>query len=316
MNAAPHPLVLGAATGYKPGQISLFVDSLKNTGYKGAVAIIIDRSNVELQEYLASEGIESVLIDTPPKWMPKWLADRRFNNGRMHVLHDIVGALGPWIPGPLKVAYAVHVVAAFHHIVNGRFFVYLDFLQKNAHRFSHVLLADIRDVVFQSDPFEGVPEKCLWVFQESGDYTLGNEPNNYWWLQVVFGPKIRESIQDNGILCAATTLGSMDLMLPYLRRMMVELIKLTPKQAIRGSFGFDQAIHNWLFWTGALPGAEVKKNFAGTVATLQLEPPERFHYDDQGRLLNLDGRPSPVLHQYDRHPEIVQRVTAQQQAVR
>ncbi len=35
----------------------------------------------------------------------------------------------------------------------GRFFAYLDFLARHEDRYRHVMLTDLRDVVFQSDPF-------------------------------------------------------------------------------------------------------------------------------------------------------------------
>jgi hypothetical protein len=284
------------------------VDSLKRSGFVGTTALLVDRSNLALRDYLTGHGIEVVLLDSPPRWMPDWIARRRFNGGRVRFFHEAVARFARLLPALLRDFYAVHLAAAFHHISNSRYFYYLDFLQANAHRFSHVLLTDVRDVAFQSDPFEGVPAECLWFFQECTRHTLGSEPSNRFWIQTAYGTEGLERIQQNGILCSGTTVGSTGLVIKYLRRMTGEVIRLTP--VIRGAFGYDQAAQNWLYWTGLFPEAEIKQNFLGPVATLHLEPPGQFEFDGLGRLLNRDGKPAPVLHQYDRFPAVTQRLTA------
>jgi hypothetical protein len=309
MQGAQQPLILGAATGYSPEQVSLFIDSVKRSGFNGTTALLVDRTNLALQDYLARNGIEVILMDSIPEWMPGWMAQRRFSGGRMRYLKEVVAQFAHLVPASRQPFYGVHVAGPFHHICISRNFHYQRFLLANAHRFSHLLLTDVRDVFFQSDPFAGIPSECLWLFQECSGLIIKNQPLNRSWIEDAFGAKGLERIQQNGVLCAGTTMGSTDLVIEYLRRLAKELIRLTP--AAHGLIGFDQAVHNWLFWTGALPRAEVKQNFFGAVATLQLESPDQFEYDGQDRLLNKDGRPTPVLHQYDRHPSVVKRVMAQ-----
>lgn len=308
MHDSQCPLILGTATGYKPEQVSAFVDSLKQTGFKGAVRLLVERENLALQGYLASNGIGIILLDSTPWWAPSWFAARRFNGGRMRLVQKAAARFACLVPPPLLSLYGVHLGDGCNHIVNWRFFHYLHFLQANRRLFSQVLLTDVRDVVFQTDPFEGVPARCLWFFQEYSALTLGSEPSNRFWVETAYGSEGLQRIQQNGILCAATMMGGTGSMIEYLRRLTAELIRLTTIAG--GGFGSDQAAHNWLYWSGLFPEAEVKENFLGPVATLALEPLERLKFDGRGRLLNHDGRPAPMLHQYDRHPEVVQRITA------
>jgi hypothetical protein len=167
-------------------------------------------------------------------------------------------------------------------------------------------VTDVRDVIFQSDPFADVPQQFLWVFQESDAYKIADDNTNSTWIRRAYGDNVFKKICDNGILCAGTTLGSTGLVVRYLERMCSELVRLTP--LIAGEFGFDQGALNYLCWTGRLPDAEIKRNFLGPVATLKLEREENFRFDADGRLLNRDGCLIPVLHQYDCHPILLQKL--------
>jgi hypothetical protein len=74
-----------------------------------------------------------------------------------------------------------------------------------------------------------------------------------------------------------------------------EIAEAEPKRLIGG----DQAIHNHLL-SGELPEAVLVPNRTGAVQNLHHQ--KELIFDSQGRLLNIDGRICPVVHQIDRHP--------------
>ena len=306
-------LILGAATGYQPEQVAVFVESLRQTGFSGTLALFVNPANTALRDYLKRNEVEVVPVETPPRWMPGWLAERRFNHGRIGFLHRTLAGARRFVPGPLRASYDAHCVAPFHHIVNARYSLYRRYLLANARRFSHVLLSDVRDVAFQADPFKDLPPRCLWVFQENRDVCIRDDFPNSCWVKIAYGERGIEEFGHRGILCAGTTLGSTDLCLRYLEIMAAEMTRLLP--LIAGEF-MDQAIHNCLVWTDRIPECEVKQNFSGPAANLHLEPLDRFRFDDAGRLLNSDGSPIAVLHQFDRHETLTEKVAGRLSAGR
>jgi hypothetical protein len=72
--------------------------------------------------------------------------------------------------------------------------------------------------------------------------------------------------------------------------------------------GIDQGVHNYLLYSDALPGTRLYSNELGPIATLNYVPPEDLRFDETGRLLNYDGVPYHVIHQYDRHQELSEKI--------
>jgi hypothetical protein len=90
-------------------------------------------------------------------------------------------------------------------------------------------------------------------------------------------------------------------MLGYLRAMVREVgrhvIPLGPH---------DQAIHNWLLYTGQLPGATIVANGTGRVQTMGAQ--REVYLSPDGTVLNPDGTRPAVIHQYDRHVGLAERL--------
>ena len=170
---------------------------------------------------------------------------------------------------------------------------------------SHILITDVRDVVFQDNPFGGIVDECLLFFSENSKVSLGQQSINWNWLTNAYGLAAVESLAPFPILCSGTVLGSYKCILRYLSDMTDELARLSPK--IVGQFGFDQGALNYLYYSKSWPKAVVNASFYGPVATLALENPNEFNFDDDGRLLNNDGSIVPILHQYDRHEVLLTR---------
>jgi hypothetical protein len=173
-----------------------------------------------------------------------------------------------------------------------RYFEYREILQAWPD-IARALLVDVRDVIFQDHPFALLPAGPLIAFLE--DEKIGNCRFNTRWLETIYGPDRATELATRTISCSGTTGGTRAGLLRYLDLMCREIAAAEPKRLIGG----DQAIHNRLL-NGELPEAVLVPNRAGAVQSLHHQ--KELIFDSQGRLLNIDGRICPVVHQIDRHP--------------
>ncbi len=161
--------------------------------------------------------------------------------------------------------------------------------------FSHVLLSDARDVVFQSDPFANPLN--LEFAEEEGRF--GESPFNDKWIQQSFGSDVFKQISGKRIFCAGTIFGSGSRIREHLDRM-CKCIRRLPSWKFGGQ---DQAVHNYIIHN-MLQESEfaVSTNRRGRIVTLGTSrSPEVV----EGCIVDEDGCPFPIVHQYDRlSPEI------------
>jgi hypothetical protein len=186
--------------------------------------------------------------------------------------------------------------------LHARFFAYLDALEALYPAVQRVFLTDVRDVVFQDDPFRFTDDK-VWAFEE--DIRAGmqfSELNRSWYVDT-FGRRAWRKIERCPAICAGTILGGREAALRYLRTLTTVMMTRPPV------IGGDQAIHNYVCRQKLVP-VEVVPNEAGAVLTLQSMADAELRYDADGRVLNRAGDPYPVLHMYDRIPELRRRVLA------
>ena len=172
-----------------------------------------------------------------------------------------------------------------------RYAVYLEWLAEQ--QCEEVVTSDIRDVVFQSDPFASQIRK-LEIAVEPTIRVTRNE-HNHIWLTAAFGKECADRYIGNKVSCSGVTAGTKTEMLSYFERMTLEINEL------RGFIGpIDQAVHNHLWYSGQLGNHSALENGDSRVLTLQYEDMSRINIDD--RRLVFDGKLKvPVIHQYDRH---------------
>lgn len=166
-----------------------------------------------------------------------------------------------------------------------------------------VLITDVRDVVFQAPPFEPSPTR-LQVFVEA-DQPLGRHAFNMKYLTALAGADVARQLAAAPCLCVGTVMGPREAMMRFCR--LVLTLAATPRSEIGGAFGADQAACNLAAHLGLME-MDVVPNY-GRVATLGLTPADGLGLVD-GRIVNPDGTRSPIVHQYDRHPALLQAVHA------
>lgn len=265
-------LILGTVENYDFYQIEPFLVTLRQSGFAGHLCLF------------AGPGISRRTID-------------RIRRGGAEVI-----AYGPDFPfvgdphpdSPKSLPNPIY-------IFNYRHFLYYDYLLKRGDAFANVLITDVKDVVFQDDPFARPVEDRIHVAMESRAIPIGD---CYWtssWILAGYESEALERVKDKEISCAGTTLAPVPLMKRYLQLMLAEI------EAMKDAFACaDQAAHNLLLHAGKLEPTRRLYNFEGPVLTVGTEAD--YQLDAQRRLVNRDGSVIAIVHQYDRHRDLIQLV--------
>jgi len=183
-----------------------------------------------------------------------------------------------------------------------RYFSYLNHLE-SSRKYERILITDVRDVIFQRDPFSFPWPNGLNCTLEDHNATIGGCPYNAHWVREHFGPEMLATLADKPVSCSGTTIGDHDAMIDYLRTMTNHL---TPPPKAERMAGYDQAIHNVLIHTGQIKKLTVHKN-NGPILTLGQTHGEPTT-DETGNVLNEAGVPAHIVHQYDRKPALFKAI--------
>ncbi len=180
-----------------------------------------------------------------------------------------------------------------------RYVLFARYATQHQAQYRAILTSDLRDVLFQSDPFAQMPDARVRFFLECGTYTHGTTHHYAKWLRIFANRQLREALWDKPVSCCGVTIGGATEMAAYLDAM-ARWIKRVPP-IIRQRLGADSIAHNVLAYTGRQMNGVVEPN-NGLVATMGLEPPGVYVVDAKGRFATQDGHVSAICHQYDRLP--------------
>ena len=165
----------------------------------------------------------------------------------------------------------------------------------------HVLMTDVRDVVFQADPFASALTG-LEVFVEYETGRLADHAFQIKHLKALAGDDLARQLEDQPCICAGTIIGPAAEAARLCR--LILTLGAIPRSAVGGGFGVDQASLAMAVGYGLIP-AQIQDNYR-RVATIGMAS-DGLRFKD-GRIVNPDGSVSPVVHQYDRRPELVEAV--------
>lgn len=165
-----------------------------------------------------------------------------------------------------------------------------------------VMITDLRDVVFQRDPFSD-PVTGLELYLEDGSERIGGDGFNTRWLRELYGEEFVNARRGQLLSCSGVVVGTRGAMLAYLAEMIDGIIWRRRPMGCH-----DQGVHNALIQTGRLPSAQLIPNQTGRVLTLGRMG--TFRTNDDGLLLNADDSIPAVLHQWDRHASLAAHVPA------
>ena len=181
----------------------------------------------------------------------------------------------------------------------GRYIRYAELLREAPRPYDRVMFSDVGDVLFQADPFGGLPPGELLLFLEDERTRIGESRANSLWIEQVYGSAMLERLRRERISCSGTTIGMHGAMLEYIEKLLWEG---RPDIAARLNTyrGVDQGMHNVLLHTGALPQAVVVPN--GDVVWTLHNVPDAEVFADAAGIRTPEGRHPPVVHQYPTKP--------------
>ncbi len=292
-------LVLGLVSGLAPATFTPFVSSLRRAGYHGQIGLVtagydasdlqriralVDHVWVVDGQYLPALRLTSALLrrlrSTRVVWRAYPLAFRF-----ACMIRGEAYAMSRWQRLQFELQSLIslrcgHFYDVVHSLPAAR----------------EVMVTDVRDVIFQDDPFRG-GVSGLEVFAEEPPATIRAQEANSNWIRELYGREALEVIADNPISCSGTVIGDRESILHYLSEMRQE--SFWHRQPLTAH---DQGIHNYLLWTGRLEPKTLVANGEGRVLSMALMA--SYERDERGYVLNRDGAPVAVVHQYDRHPEL------------
>jgi hypothetical protein len=199
------------------------------------------------------------------------------------------------------------------HVVSSRFLKYLDIVD-HFKDYKHFLLADVRDVFFQSNPFDNLPDgEFLYAFTEDPGLSIEREEHHINMILKLFGRETLEQFAGKTIICSGTILGTKQMMMNWLlgfRSYLTQIQKSKP--AICYEMLLDQVIANHIYYFQD-NGKEIElKNNGDIVGTIGLCITHPEHVGDmkiENGVIYLDGKIPAIIHQYDRSPELFKQIS-------
>jgi hypothetical protein len=204
------------------------------------------------------------------------------------------------------------------HPMHRRFHLMKLWLQFYGYQYEYVFMSDIRDVVFQKDPFDwthlainGITreggskiENALYPILENGWFSISSHGINAAWIRDAFGQDVLDEIGGEKISCSGTTFASVEKAHEYLEKMILFLHQLYNKHGpdYFNEYIFDQGVHNYILYKATWEDKEkiiFLQNAKSPVITLAAFG--EYKTDDAGQtVLNDDMSVVNVVHQYDR----------------
>jgi len=192
---------------------------------------------------------------------------------------------------------------------NTRFIKILEFIKENSEKYNKVLLSDISDVVFQSDPFMNLFGDFIISPEEDEEKNIESDQRfNARWIKQCFGEGVYEQIKENKILCCGTVIGSMKNIRTYVEKMCEEMFRVYKSESGHFHDMMDQGIHNYLFHlrSDLFINPSIKKNgdYIATVGITTLEYPHKIEFF--GDKIQVNGLIPSIVHQYNRSGQMTE----------
>jgi hypothetical protein len=279
-------VIIGTITHHKYRIIKPFFSSLRATGYPGDIVLFHSNVTQSTIHRLRQWGVILVPFRSsfPPvqsalvKHLVRWANEKRLNTLDLSCLRYLL-------------AYC--------------------YLKEFPEKYRHVMLSDIRDVIFQKDPFNFAIDGKLCCFLEREGVSLGQQPENARWLELAFDKRTLERLSDRPIVCSGITIGPTNLIIDYLEKM-ADLFMRAPGQGWQAGqssaqtwHGMDQPVHNYLVFNGLLPACKLFPNDGGPVLTVGIESGVTLNHSKL--IINKRGDVPNIVHQYDRHWNVAKR---------
>jgi len=266
-------LIIGCSTNYDWSKIKYWINSVNQSGFKGKKVMVLMNCDIETATKVLKAGFEIISFGT-----------------------DAMGNLTHQSP------FMVHV-ERFLHIYN--------YLKDN--KFRYVITTDVKDVIFQKDPFIQLDEMLTGTGKDlvfaSESILYKNEPwgdNN---LMETFGPYIHGIFKENEIYNVGVLAGKgdamRDLALNIFLACVGKPIKICDQSTFNVMISMNPYLKTSLYaksedgWACQL-GTTVDPSKIDQFKPLLLEQSPIMQDD---KVVTSTGKEFSIVHQYDRVPE-------------
>mmetsp|Transcript_17731 Transcript_17731/g.18474 ORF Transcript_17731/g.18474 Transcript_17731/m.18474 type:complete len:389 (-) Transcript_17731:44-1210(-) len=317
---------VGLMANIMPRYYKIFFGTLRKTGFEGDIVVAIDEST-------SQSNIDLCLKFSPVLYKP--VIECNKPNETKWKSHDRACRLAGTNDEKISISMM-------------RYRMYLWWASKYE-KFTNILIADFRDVFFQSNPFNYIPDQWaqpisqLTVFLEATPQkAIYRCKFNSGWIKGCYGQDALNLVKTNPVSCSGTSIGSRDGILLYSYIMLEQIDENSrSKYGLNGKvppnedchvIGMDQGLHNWLLFSGRLRRVMRVKIFSqgegpvNTVGAFYNGPQGMFKFDiesdwnilrgpyNERYISNWNGDPSPVVHQLDRFeasiPNLMRNISA------
>jgi len=184
-------------------------------------------------------------------------------------------------------------------INNYRFIFYLRYLVENGKDYQNVMLTDIRDVIFQRNPFGEDLKDNICFFLEDPVQTFSYSELNYKWLTDATDACTASKYVNDTVSCAGVTIGSVNRVIDYLN-----YIKGKLDFRAELPWGLDQGIHNSYVYNIKPVGMVLYKNEQPFVYNMGAYQP--YKLNSKNEVVNKEDQSYQIIHQYDRFGELLE----------
>nr|WKN36971.1 hypothetical protein K4G66_31890 [Tunicatimonas sp. TK19036] len=259
-------LILTLASGYNFHQLKPFFKTLQSTSYSGDIVVFGHALTSHTIQQIEAHNARVVLYEKDHPYIHKIAKSQVKNPGQYLYPNSL------------------------------RYFLYQAYLKEHKGEYDQVMHTDIRDVIFQKNPFDYPYQDGVYFFLEHTTTKLGSSQHNSYWIQHGFGQKVLDQMKDETISCSGVTIADYDSFMDYLSKMTNHLCK------IPDTGGMDQGIHNYMLRNNQLSKFHTVPDDSGTVSTIStFKPFKCIKLGNHNTVVNQNGALINIVHQYDRH---------------
>ncbi|MCK7608057.1 hypothetical protein M0D70_01245 [Acinetobacter portensis] len=290
-----NPVIMGAATGYEPQKVELFLNSILLTNFGGVVVLFVNDDQLDIyQEYFKNKYSECFELRFVITKIGTFSSSNAFGKNCKKIIRYLSQYIVLREP-KLKKDFIYYFAPP--HV--SRFFDYSNFLKLN--HFTHVVLTDTRDVIVQGD-LSKLNCQGLFLGMEDKSLLLGNDSFHIKWISDVYGKTKLSEISHKQISCAGVTFGDYKSIKFYLETMLNEFMELPYYTMVRSNY--DQGIHNKLLYEGVFSNINLCQPLDSEIATLGVMNMNEVILNEENYVLNSNKTIPMFIHQYDRHKDL------------
>ena len=294
-------LIMAMGSGYTENDLAPFFNSLNQSGFTGDICYITREQDAPALSNFSKAGNLNIHLFHELRPMKK---------KRVRKIGKFIDSACFCFPLLENISLNFREKYAFKNACAHlrRHFLFRDILQTFAQDYQHVMMTDVRDVVFQRDPFDfDLQPESIYYFLEAEHTRIQNCEKNAWWITEMFGEETLQRLGANYISCGGTIIGCPKIMLMHFK---ITSDAIAKNLRCCNKAGIDQAPHHLIVWDQLVPNIHVIPNRAGIVLTMQTMKREHWSIRDDG-LIVVDGEKIPnTVHQYDRYPDATKAILA------